>query len=470
MSHDDIALLHNATLQLLERTGVYIGSEKALDILEENSVRVDRSDKRVFPGEGHIERALASAPKSFRLFGRHDDKPLIFDGSNIYFLSGGASLRVLDLAGQYVPATRKHLKQFNILLDALPNIHAMINQVDPQEFHGKNLYRLLAADMLIDTTKPICMQASNALDVKTIVEMGSVIQGSRIALAEKPLFFVGLNAQPPMAIPGEIAQALLACCDSGIPCSLGNYNMMGITAPRTVPGAVVQLNAIQLTAIMLVQAYKPGLPVFYTAFSGSGDMQTLDPVTSDPSSVRQQKLAVLLGRSYRMPVYSFAGTDSRMPDAQAACEHTLQFQIAMDSGCSLLQGPTSMMDRMMLSSFAQTIIDHDIISYMLECRKPTDIDAETLALDVIHDAVADPELKDMKFAAHRHTVDHLNDSMWHPLAFSYDSYANWQRDGKKSTVQRATEAAAHIIDSHKPDPLPLEQVEGVRAVCAESLV
>ena len=199
-------------------------------------------------------------------------------------------------------------------------------------------------------------------------------------------------------------------------------------------------------------------------------MQTLDPVTSDPLSVRQQQLAVLLGRSYRMPVYSFAGTDSRMPDAQAACEHALQFQLAMDSGCNLLQGPTSMMDQMMLSSFAQTIIDHDIISYMLECRKTTDIDAETLALDVIHDAVADPELKDMKFAAHRHTVDHLNDSLWNPLAFSYVSYANWQRDGKKSTVQRATEAAAHIIDSRKPDPLPLEQVEGVRAICAENLV
>ena len=470
MSLDNIALLHQATLQLLERTGVYIGSERAIGIFADNSVRVDRSKKRVFPGWEHIDKALASAPKSFRLFGRHGYQPLIFDGSNIYFLSGGASLRVLDLAGQYVPANRKHLKQFNILLDALPNINAMINQVDPQEFHGKNLYRLLAADMLIGTTKPICMQASNTMDVNTMVKMGVVIRGSKKALVEKPLFFVGLNSEPPLSISEEISEAILACCDAGIPCSLGNYNMMGITAPRTVPGAVVQVNAVQLTAIMLVQAYKPGLPVFYTAFSGSGDMQTLDPLTSDPLSVRQQKMTVLLGRSYGMPVYSFAGTDSRMPDAQAACEHALQFKIAMDSGCNLLQGPTSMMDHMMLSSFAQTIIDHDIISYLLECRKPADIDADTLALDVIHDTVSDPELKDMKFAAHRHTVDHLDDSLWKPLAFSYDSYANWQRDGKKSTIQRATEAAARIIDSHDPDPLRPEQVKSIRAVCAENHV
>jgi trimethylamine:corrinoid methyltransferase-like protein len=123
-----------------------------------------------------------------------------------------------------------------------------------------------------------------------------------------------------------------------------------------------------------------------------------------------------------------------------------------------------------LSSFAQAIIDHDIISYLLECRKTTDIDAVRLALDVIHDTVTDPELKDMKFAAHRHTVDHLDDSKWNPLAFSYDSYASWKRDGKKSIIQRATEAAVRIIGSHNPDSLPPGQIENIRAVCAANLV
>jgi trimethylamine--corrinoid protein Co-methyltransferase len=467
MSTNNIEELHRATLQLLKQTGVYIGSDRALDIYEEYSVRVDRADKRVFPDEKQIERALASAPGSFLLYGRNDKTALHFDGSKIYFLSGGASLRVLDMAGNYTAANLKHLHQFNILLDALPNIHVMINQVDPHEFHGKNLYPLLAAEMLIDTPKPICMQASTAGDVKVMFEMGSVVRGTGKALAERPLFFVGLNAEPPMAISGEIADALLACCEMGIPCSLGNYNMMGITAPRTVPGAVVQLNAVQLTAVILMQAHRPGHSMFYTAFSGSGNMRTLDPITSDPLSVQQQRLAVLLGRSYGLPVYSFAGTDSRMPDSQAACEHALQFQIAMDSGCNLLQGPTSMMDQMMLSSFAQAIIDHDIISYILECRKTPDFSSETFALDVINEAVTDPDLKDMKYSAHRHTVSHINEGSWNPLSFSYDNFSSWQKNGEKSLVNRANEEAARIIGSHRPDPLRPVQAESIRAVCAE---
>ena len=467
MAKEYMEKLHNATVELLGKTGVYAGSEKALEIFEDYSVRVDRTSKRVFPGEKHIERALASAPGAFRLYGRNDEGPLIFGGSKIYFLSGGASLRVLDMSGSYVVATLEHLRQFNTLLDALPNIHVMINQVDPHEFHGKNLYTLLAAEMLVGTSKPVCMQAHTAGDVKAMFEMGSAVRGSGKALTEKPLFFVGLNAEPPMAISGEIADALLACCEMGIPCSLGNYNMMGITAPRTVAGAVVQLNAVQLTAIILIQAFRPGHPLFYTAFSGSGNMQTLDPITSDPLSVQQQRFAVLLGRSYRMPVYSFAGTDSRMPDSQAACEHALQFQIAMDSGCNLLQGPTSMMDQMMLSSFAQTIIDHDIISYILECSKTPAIDPETLALDVIHEAVIDPDLKDMKFSAHRHTIDHINEGSWKPMSFSYDSFSSWQKDGEKSLVRIANETAARSIESHRPDPLPPELIGNIRAVCEE---
>jgi trimethylamine--corrinoid protein Co-methyltransferase len=464
MLPETITELHNATIKLLNQTGVYIGSDRALDIFVKHSVRVDRMGKRVFPNERNIEKALASAPQTFHLYGRNEERPLLFDGSKIYFLSGGASLRVLDLSNNYVAATMENLHQFNILLDALPHVHILVNQVDPHEIHGKNLYPLLASEMLIGTSKPLCLQASTARDVKLMFKMGSVVRESGKALVEKPLFFIGLNAEPPMAISADISDALMACCETAVPCSLGNYNMMGITAPRTVPGAVVQLNAVQLTAIILVQTCKPGHPIFYTAFSGNGNMRTLEPITSDPLSVQQQRLAVLLGRSYRLPVYSFAGTDSRMPDAQAACEHALQFQIAMDSGCNLLQGPTSMMDQMMLSSFAQAIIDHDIISYILECRNTPACDPDTMAINAIHDVLTDPDLKDMKFSAHPHTVGHINEGMWNPLVFSYDNYANWQKDGKKSIVQRANQKASHIINNYRPESLHPEQIERIRAL------
>jgi trimethylamine--corrinoid protein Co-methyltransferase len=456
--------LHEATLRLLERTGVFVGSDDALNCLASAGVRVDRTGRRVYPGVKDLERALGTAPRSFAVYGRGTERPLEFDGTRTYFLSGGASLRVLELDGRLATASLAHLHQFNRLLDALPYVHMLINQVDPVEFHGPDLYRLLAAEMLIDTPKPLCFQAASRCDVQAMLAMGDVIRGSRQAQAAKPVFCVGLNAEPPLSISADIADALLACAAEGIPCSLGNYNMMGITAPRTVAGAAVQLNALQLTALELVQARRAGAPVFYTAFSGSGNLRTLDPVCSDPLAVQQQRLAVRLGRSYGLPVYGFAGTDSRAPDAQAACEHAFQFQVALDEGCGLLQGPTSMMDQMMMSSFAQAIIDHDIIAYLLAARAEAPLDEDSLALEVIHEVVNDPGMPSLKFASHPHTVRHLAEGRWAPMAFSYESNAAWQSQGSPSVVDLASDAARRILAEHRPAVLPERQASAIRTI------
>ena len=468
MANEVLMKLHEASLRVLERTGVHVGSTRARDLLAAIGVRVVEPGGRVFPKAAEVERALSTAPRTFRVYGRGTERPLEFDGRHTYFLSGGASLRVLELDGSYAAASLEHLRRFNRLLDALPHVHILINQVDPGEFHGPDLYRLLAAEMLIGTPKPLCFQAATVRDVETMLEMGTVLRGSRQALAARPVYFVGLNSEPPLSISGDIAEALLHCCASGIPCSLGNYNLMGITAPRTVAGAVIQLNALQLTALVLAQACRPGAPIFYTAFSGGGDLQTLDVVCADPLAVQQQRLTARMGRSYGLPVYGFAGTDSRQPDAQAACEHAFQFQSALEAGVNLLQGPTSMMDQMMMSSFAQAIIDHDIIAYLLACRVEPPVDEEALALEAMHEVVNDPQLAALKYAGHEHTVRHLEEGRWRPQSFSYRSYAAWQREGRRTLVELAAEAAGRILAEHCPEPLPREQEQAIRELATRA--
>jgi trimethylamine--corrinoid protein Co-methyltransferase len=182
--------------------------------------------------------------------------------------------------------------------------------------------------------------------------------------------------------------------------------------------------------------------------------------------VQQQRLTVTLGRFYKLPVYGFAGTDSRAPDAQAACEHAFQFQLAMEAGCNLLQGPFSMMDQMMMSSFAQAIIDHDIIAYLLAARAEPPVDDESVALEVIDEVVSDPGLQDLKFAAHPHTVRHLQEGLWSPRAFNYESFAAWQKAGSSNVVDNAAEAARRILEEHVPEVLPAAQAAALRDIAA----
>ena len=151
--------LHEATLTLLERTGVRVGSGRALDLLAAHGVRVDFESRRVYPQEQHIRRALATVSRRMTVYGRGEERPVVLEGDNAYVPAGGGSLRVLTLDGHLEKSTWEHLRQFNVLLDALPNIHLCVNQVDPQDDEGDRFYVRLAAEMLIGMPKPCLLQA-----------------------------------------------------------------------------------------------------------------------------------------------------------------------------------------------------------------------------------------------------------------------------------------------------------------------
>jgi trimethylamine:corrinoid methyltransferase-like protein len=60
---DPLSILHEATLRLLERTGVGVESGEALAVLAAAGVRVDRASRRAFLAAKDVERALDSAPR-----------------------------------------------------------------------------------------------------------------------------------------------------------------------------------------------------------------------------------------------------------------------------------------------------------------------------------------------------------------------------------------------------------------------
>jgi trimethylamine--corrinoid protein Co-methyltransferase len=463
-TNDDLRMLHEATLTLLERTGVGIDSPRALECLAGAGVHADPTVMRVYPKARHVEAALSTAPRSMTVYGRRPDRdrPCVLGGDHVNVMSGGGSVRVLTIDGRYEPSSWEHLRQFNRLLDALPNIHMHINQVDPVDPVASGYYRRLAAEMLIGCTKPICFQLSSAQDVHAMVEMGVASRGSLQALVEQPRFMFGLNSEPPLHISGAIADAFTAACASGLPVSMGNYSMMGVTAPITVAGAVVQLNAVQMVAIILGQVVRRGTPICYTSFAGSADLHDLGENTSTPHASQLVRLGIEMGRFYGLPVYSNALTDAREPDPRAACERTYQMQACVEAGANLIQGPTSHMDQMMLSSYVQAVIDNDIVGYVLAaCRRPV-VSAETLALDAGHEVATDPEYAALKFASHEHTVRHLRDEVWEPWAFDRDNFAAWEKGGRVSVFERAAAKAREILDTHHPEPLPPAVADAIR--------
>lgn len=462
---DTVALhVHRATLRLLERIGVGIDSDAALEMLSAHGIRVDWKRRRVHPDEEQVQRALSSIPRRMAIYGRSAERAVILDGNATFIMSGGASLRVHTLDGNYEAATWEHLRQFNILLDALPNVHMCVNQVDPTDEPQDHFYRRLAAEMFITCRKPLLFQVSDAADVAAMLEMGSVVRGSRAALVAQPLFMVGLNAEPPLHIPKGVAEALLATSAAEMPLSLGHYGMAGVTAPGTILGAVVHLNAVQLVAFVVSQLVRPGAPVCYTGFCGVGNMRTLDVASASPHALRIMLVATELGRFYGLPVYVAATSDAHQPDPQAACERATQVYALAHAGASLIQGPTSTMEQFMVSSFTQAVIDNEILDYVFAALTSPDVTDDALALEATEEVLTDPWLKDLKFAGHPHTARYLREIQWQPRCFDYANPAAWQRAGAQSVVERATAIAGDTLEHHFIEELPPAMAAELRRI------
>ncbi|MHA2433375.1 MAG: trimethylamine methyltransferase family protein, partial [Candidatus Thorarchaeota archaeon] len=68
LSRDDIEAVHAASLEVLEKTGVLVKNQDAIDILEKGGCPVTLNTVKI-PND-LVEECLRKAPKSFELYAR----------------------------------------------------------------------------------------------------------------------------------------------------------------------------------------------------------------------------------------------------------------------------------------------------------------------------------------------------------------------------------------------------------------
>ena len=90
-----VAAVHESALRVLERTGVLVQDEEAVELLRARGARSDGS--RVFLDEDLVQRALATVPSSFVLAGRRPELGLPLGGADgRIFASGSGAAYMLE--------------------------------------------------------------------------------------------------------------------------------------------------------------------------------------------------------------------------------------------------------------------------------------------------------------------------------------------------------------------------------------
>ena len=115
--------IHLATLEVLERTGVWVESDEALDIFSDGGCVVDR-DSRIVRIPPHIvEDVIRSAPASIVLCGRDPANDIVIEAGRVGFSNFGEGVMVVDpYSGELRASTKQDLTDIAKLVDALPEV------------------------------------------------------------------------------------------------------------------------------------------------------------------------------------------------------------------------------------------------------------------------------------------------------------------------------------------------------------
>ncbi len=114
-------------------------------------------------------------------------------------------------------------------------------------------------------------------------------------------------------------------------------------------------------------------------------------------------------------------------------------------------------------SYGQLVMDNEFAGMIKHAVQGIPINDETLAVDVIREVGPFNH-----FLSHEHTLKHMRTAQSHPEFIDRRIREEWEKSGGTDIYQRAWEKARHILETHKPEPLPDDVLSTLRSIVEEA--
>lgn len=449
LTKEQCEVIHRASLEILRRTGVRVYHEEALALLRQADVSItDGNLVRFQPGL--VEWALAQAPSRIALCKRGSNEVgAALEGRNVNFGTGSDCPNYLDpRTGQVRPFTLADVVDAIHVVDALPELQFCMSMGIPSDLKTANAYRHQFALLLEHTTKPIVFVCDDRADCEAISAMAAAAAGGMEQLRLNPTLLLYSEPSTPLKHSETATGKLLFMAENMLPIVHSPAPMMGGTAPVTMAGALALGNAETLSSLVMHQLKRPGAPFVYGSGLHHMDMKTTISVYGAPEFQLARVAVAEMGRFYGLPTWGYAGhSDSCVMDEQAAADATFSVLVALLAGNNLVHD-VGYLEAGLTTSPEMIVFTAEVISMMRKFMGGVALDAEALALDVIHKVGPGGD-----FLTQKHTLKHFRD-LWEPALFSRQRMEDWVAQGSKRLGQRLKEKTLALIESHKPQPLP----------------
>ncbi|MGH9749477.1 MAG: trimethylamine methyltransferase family protein [Candidatus Polarisedimenticolia bacterium] len=465
LTEKEVRIIHDASLEILQKTGCLYESKDAIDVLEAHGEKVDRNEGVAWIRPETVEKAIKSSPRRFVLASRDGRNDAVIDGEKMHHMTDGQGSFTLDeKTGERRSSTLHDLCLSTLLADALEPIKVVWSTVFPTD--ASTDYRALFEMAVSFMWSPKHFQMVGGVqdpeDVPYLMAMLDAVYGDRRKQRDRPIYSMVTCPVSPLKHDSSMTEACIALAKDWVPIVFWPMPLQGATAPITMAGTLLQTNVEFLSGLVLYQLVQPGLPMIYPAGPETLDMKTSLASTASPEGMVLNLAFAQMCDFYQVP-YMAGGicSDAKIPGIQAAYENMATGLSAALSGCDLLVGIGLLEDGNTLS-FPEMVIDEEICNILTFTRNGMDVSRESLLVEEIHKVGFSPN----HHLAEPATMAYLKSpqSYWPRISFR-GTFGDWKRRGKDE-VQLARDRMKTLLDAHEVAPPPKEvQKELRRLLC-----
>jgi len=452
LSEDELERIHLATLRVLERVGVQVRSADILRQLGTAGADVDEATMRARFSPAMVEEHMALVPPSFLMAARDPGLDLPIDGSAGWLSGDGTSAFLIDdETGRRRPSNLQDLIDTTRVADAVPELAYLWPTVAPADVPPHTQAVHITRVMLGRSSKHAQHNETySRRDARAVLEMARAVAGGDRELRERPIVSTYQCCISPLVYDEGPIEAAIEFARGGLPSGFISMGIPCATAPATLAGTLVSMNAEMIAGMTIVEALVPGAVTFCGPYPTFMDLRTGGYKQDWGPEDTLLKLAFTqLAHRYHVPINVLTlDTGAKTQDWQAGVQHAVsQMAIAAAGRAEMITG-TGTLHGAAVYDNVNVVLDAELFHVICDVLEGISVTEETLALDAIAELAAGADL-----FAHPHTGRHIAE-LWTPATFSRLTMEAWEAAGRPDPRGRARDEVRRILAEHEPEPLP----------------
>jgi len=447
MTHDQIAKIDAASMDILENVGVQFRDDIALADWKAAGAKVE--GEMVYLDRHLVRELIATIPETFTYHARNSANSLPFGSDHGMFIpmTGAPFLRDLDDVRRN--PTLDDLANFHKLSHMLPALHSSAHHiVEPYDHPISQRHLRITYSSMKHSDKTFMGMTTSPKNAEDVMDMCAILFGDEY-IDTHPVVTGNCNGNSPLVWDETMLGALRAFCKRNQPILCSPFVLGGANTPASVPATVAQLNAEALSALAYTQVVRKGAPAIYGHYLSTVSMKSGAPMAGTPEISLMNFMIGQMARFYGVP-WRTSNTlgGAKTFDAQAGYESAMTMNAVLMAGANYMWHSAGWNEAGMHCSTAKFIVDAEMCEMGYRMAQGVNWDDFDAALSAVTDIGPGGH-----YLGHPHTLEHFQEAFFMPEMFDNNSIEQWHAEGGVEINERALNKARAMLNEYEEPKL-----------------